>query len=389
MLEITMPTSFDPRLLDELEALNVRYAERGVRVTELFGSLDRSVVGSGRPSRSLPPIDRAGFEAHARDLIGRGFHLTYLYNGSCTGNREHSPELRARLLDEIDWVRGLGTRSVVVASPYLVDLLRQRAPELRVHLSSVAFAKSTKEVAHHVRQGITRLILDPDSVRDLGFTERVRAEWPDLEIEALVNHPCLMNCPYETYCYNTVSHGSADGGAPAHAGTHHPDDEAPFAHYALLRCNLDKLRDPAELVRGSWVRPQDTHHLERAGVTVLKLAGRGRTTDWLLRTAEAYLAREFSGNLMDLIWEAQWAAVRRMIERPDLGTLPVDVPAVAFEGFMETFARVRPTCREGCGTCRICPGFARRGVTIEPRLRAAYAEAIEATLERLTADPRR
>ncbi len=381
MLEITMPTSFDPRLLDGLEALNARYADRGVRVTELFGSLDRSVVGSGRPSRSLTPVDRPAFEAHARDLVGRGFHLTYLYNGSCSGNREHSGRERARLLDELDWVRGLGTRSVVVASPYLVDLLRRRAPELRVHLSSVAFAKSTKEVEHHVRQGITRLILDPDSVRDLGFTERVRAAWPELEVEALVNHPCLMNCPYETYCYNTVSHGSSDAGGDG-------GDGAPFAHYALLRCNLDKLRDPAELVRGSWVRPQDTHHLERAGVTVLKLAGRGRTTDWLLRTAEAYLAREFSGNLMDLIWEAQWAAVRRMIERPDLAALPVDVPAAAFDGFMDTFAKVRPTCREGCGTCRICPGFARRGVTIEPGLRAAYAEAIEATLERLTSDPR-
>lgn len=179
MLEITMPTSFDPRLLDGLEALNARHADRGVRVTELFGSLDRSVVGCGRPSRSLAPIDRPAFEVHARELIARGFHLTYLYNGSCTGNREFSPTERGRLLDELDWVRGLGTRAVVVASPYLVDLIRRRA-----------------------------------------------------------------------------------------------------------------------------------------------------------------------------------------------------------------FAKVRPTCREGCGTCRVCPGFARRGVTIEPAARTAYAQAIEATLERLTADPR-
>lgn len=370
-----MPTSFDPRLLDGLEALNARHADRGVRVTELFGSLDRSVVGSGRPSRSLTPIDRPAFEVHARDLIGRGFGLTYLYNGSCTGNREFSPVERARLLDELDWVRGLGTRAVVVASPYLVDLIRRRAPELRVHLSSVAFAKSSKEVAHHVRQGITRLVLDPDTVRDLGFIERARASWPQLELEALVNHPCIMNCPYETACYNAVSHGSSD-------------DQAPYASYTLLRCNQDKLRDPAEFVRGSWVRPQDTHHLERAGVTVLKLAGRGRSTAWLLRAAGAYLSREFTGDLMDLIWEAQWAAVRRTIGHEDLAPLPVAAPAAAFDGLMDTFARVRPTCREGCGTCRICPGFARRGVTIDPELRAAYAQAIEATLERLTADPR-
>lgn len=372
MLQITMPTSFEPRLLDGLEELNARHAAQGVRVTELYGSLPRSVIGVGRPARSLPTVERAGVEAHARDLQARGFHLTWLWNGSCSGNRELDPTQRARLLDEVAWVRDLGTRSAVVASPYMMDLLRRHAPELRIHVSSVAAVKSTKEVAHYVRQGVARLILDPDTIRELRFLRAVRARWPELELEALVNHPCLLHCPYETYCYNSVSHGSADDGAPYEA-------------WALLRCNLDKLRDPAELVRGSWVRPQDTHHLEAAGVDVLKIAGRGRSTDWLLATAGAYLSRRFDGNLMDLVWSAQWAAVQRTVNRPDLPPLEVDVPAAAFDGFMERFARGRPPCREGCGSCQICPDAAR-AIRIEGP-REAHVQAIEAALDRLTAAP--
>lgn len=378
MLRITMPTSFEPRLLDELAELNLRHRDREVQVAELFGSLPRSRAGCGRPARSLAPVGREDFEAHVRAASARGFAFSYLFNGSCSGNREHDPRERALLLDEMEWVASLPVRSVVVASPFLIDLVRRHFPRLRVHVSCVTSVRSLSEVAHHVRDGAARLILDPDTIRDLAFVRRVREAFPGLELEALANHPCLMNCPYEAYCYNTVSHASSAEGAPYEA-------------YALLRCNLDKLRDPAGFVRGSWFRPQDAHHFEAAGVDVLKLAGRGRSTDWLLRTAGAYLSRRYDGNMMDLVWEAQWTAVGRSLlpeEAAGLPPLGVEVPAGAFDGFIDLFAARQLPCRSGCGSCRICPGFARRAVRIDETARQRWAGAIEQALARLTADPR-
>ena len=98
MIEITMPTSFEAGFLDELVRLNDTYSDGGIRVTELYGSLPRSAMGVGRPSRSLPGVDRDTIERHVADLQARGLHFSYLFNGSCSANREFCREDRARLL---------------------------------------------------------------------------------------------------------------------------------------------------------------------------------------------------------------------------------------------------------------------------------------------------
>lgn len=375
MIDITMPTSFEPQFLDGITRLNAEHAAGGIQVAELYGSLPRSEMGVGRPARSLPPVDRAAVERHVADLRQRGLHFSYLFNGSCSANREFRRGERARLLEEMEWVASLGTRAVVVASPYLIDLFRTRFPEIRIHASSVCFTRSLKEVAHHVRQGVARLILDPDTIRDFAFLRAVRRRFPDLEIEALANHPCLLHCPFETYCYNSVAHASSK-------------ETGAYEAFSLLRCNLEKLRDPVEFVRGSWMRPQDVHHYENAGVQVLKLAGRGRPTAWLLRTARAYLSRRFDGNLMELVWEAQWAAVRRSLPGAEnLAPLGLEVDAAAFDGFVQLFAEERTPCRDGCEGCGICPSFARRGVTWDEAARKTHVAALESAIEDLLSAP--
>ncbi len=379
MIDITMPTPFEARFLDGIERLNAAHAPGGVRVAEFYGSLPRSEMGVGRPTRSLTPVTREALAEHVADLRGRGFHFSYLFNGSCSGNREYRREERGRLLDEMAWVRSIGARSVVVASPFVIDMWRHHFPDVRVHASTVCFTRSLKEVAHHVRQGVARVILDPDTIRDFRFLRTIRERFPDLELEALANHPCLLHCPFETYCYNSVAHASSHEGAAA---------DQRYECFSLLRCNAEKLRDPVEFVRGSWMRPQDIHHYEDVGVQVLKLAGRGRSTEWLLATAEAYLSRHFDGNLMDLIWEAQWAAVQRSVPAsPDLPPLDLHVDAAAFDGFVEQFARERTPCATGCDSCGICPSFARRGVTWNEQARRANLAALEAALDGLLAPP--
>ncbi len=372
MISIVMPTSFDPGLLDRLAGLNDRYAANEIAVRELYGSLPRNRAGSGRPGRSLPRTDVHDLEAHVRAAAGRGFSFTYLVNSSCTGNREFDPAARRRLADELAWIRDAGCRAIVVASPYLIDLARRYAPELRIHVSSIAFAKSTKEARHYLDRGASRLVLDPDTVRDFAFLRRLRRECPDLELEALANHPCLLHCPYETYCYNSVSHASTS------------EESAPYESYSLLACHLDKLARPVEFVKGSWFRPQDAIHYERAGVTAIKLAGRGRGTDWLARTAETYLSRRFDGDMMELVWEAQWTAVWRSTGRSAPPPFPVRVDASAFDGFLDRFVEKDPGCRSGCGSCRHCDAFAGRALAFDPAELERRRDELRTAFEGLT-----
>lgn len=371
MTQITMPTPFNAAFLDSLVELNRRYAHQGIQVRELYGSLPLTFTGTGRPPRSLPDVDVASYARHVSDAVDRGFRFTTLFNTSCTANREFDPAGRRRMIDELLRARDLGSSAIVVASPYLIDLCVKHVPELRVHVSSVAFCKSTKEAAHYRDRGAHRLILDPDTIRDFRFLTRLQRELPELEVEALCNHPCLLNCPYETYCYNSVSHASA------------ASEDAIFQGYSLLRCNHDKLSRVEEFVKGSWFRPQDALHYESAGVTTLKIAGRGRSPEWLLSVAEAYLSREYHGDLMALIWEAQWAAVWRTAGRDEPPPFPIRVDADAFDGFLEHFVNKRPDCRSGCGSCRHCDGFAEAAIAADEQALKRTSQALEDATQRL------
>ena len=374
MIKIVMPTSFDVELPERLRDANQRYADQGVQVAEFFGSLPLSPTGSGRPQHSLPQVERKDFDRHVGEVRELGFGFTYLFNTSCTANREFDGRIRNLFIDELLRVRDIGCTAIVVASPYLIDLARRHVPELRVHVSSIAFAKSTKEALHYQRHGARRLILDPDTVRDFRFIRRLRRECPDLELEVLCNHPCLLNCPYETYCYNSVSHAST------------ADDTAPYEGFSLLNCNRDKLGAVVEFVKGSWFRPQDIHHYEEVGVTAIKIAGRGRSTDWLVRCAEAYLSRQYDGDMLELVWQAQLTAVWRATGVSGPLPQPVQVSASAFDGFIEHFVRSTPDCGSGCGSCRFCDGYAERAITVNQleleRSRETLDRAVNALLER-------
>ncbi len=373
MMRIVMPTSFEDVLLEQLQQANEDARGRAIQVAELYGSLPVSPTGCGRPRQSLPQVERAAFARHVAAARARGFGFNCLLNSSCTGNREFDLAERRRFIDELFFARDVGCTALVLASPYLIDLAARHAPELRIHVSSVAFTRSTREALHYRRRGAARLILDPDTIRDFAFIRRLRRECPDLELEALCNHPCLLHCPYETYCYNSVSHASADA-APAR-----------YEAFSLLNCNLDKLASPVEFVKGSWFRPQDVRHYEEAGVCAIKIAGRGRSSDWLARCAQAYLARAFDGDMMDLVWDAQLAAAWRASGAAGPPPRPVRVAASALDGFVEHFARHDPGCARGCGACRFCDGVAAKALDVDEegraRLQAALGRATARLLE--------
>ncbi len=371
MLQIVMPTSYEDELVERLAAANERHAAGGVRVAEFYGSLPRTATGSGRPARSLTPVTDREFARHVEVARAAGILFTYAFNTSCTGNREFAPQTRRAFVDALLRARDLGCHAIVVASPYLIELARLHAPELRVHSSSIAFMKSTKEALHYVRLGAARLVLDPDTIRDFTFLRKLRRACPDVELEALCNHPCLLNCPYETYCYNSVAHASTAG----EGGGYEP--------FALLSCHLDKLRDTAEFVKGSWMRPQDLHHYEDVGLSTIKIAGRGRSTAWLARVAEAYLSRHYDGNLMELIWEPQWTAAWRGAGCAQPPRMPLRADAAAFDGFIEHFVERGPDCGRGCGACRHCDDFAHAALSIDQDALATHRRDLDAARQRM------
>src|SRR5450759_3979284 len=135
MIKICVPSRFEPELLDGLEPLQ---SETG-RIHEVYGSLSRSVIGSGRPARRLtqqggsPTFeDVRRFTATAH---GSGIRVNYLLNSAVLDHAEYTRAGRKRILDYVGEVADTGVDMVTIAVPYLIELVRSHLPELPVSVS--------------------------------------------------------------------------------------------------------------------------------------------------------------------------------------------------------------------------------------------------------------
>ena len=72
---LCLATSWDDDLILQLEKQGIYK-----KVSELFGSLNSSIVGSGRPSFALPEVSMEDAKLHIRKAHSIGIKFNYLLN---------------------------------------------------------------------------------------------------------------------------------------------------------------------------------------------------------------------------------------------------------------------------------------------------------------------
>ena len=152
-----------------------------LRAALAFGA---DAVYAGQPRYSLrtrnnefgriEQVARGIAEAHA---FGRKFYLV--------GNViPHNAKLRSYLADMAEAIAA-GPDALILSDPGLIDLTRERWPEMPVHLSVQANTVNFAAVRFWQRLGIARVILS----RELSLDEiaEIREECPDVELEVFVH----------------------------------------------------------------------------------------------------------------------------------------------------------------------------------------------------------
>jgi collagenase-like PrtC family protease len=71
--------------------------------------------------------------------------------------------------------------------------------------------------------------------------------------------------------------------------------------YCFLNCSKKRLEDPVNLIRSVWIRPEDIHIYEDLGFSNFKILERSCPTELLIRRVDAYVKREFNGNVLELV----------------------------------------------------------------------------------------
>lgn len=370
---ITLPTSFADGFISDLAELNNRFAESG-KVFELYGSFQHGSFHSARPAKYLPLISRDKFKKHVQPALDKHIRFNYLLNAPSYANFEYTHEGRRELEELLHFLCDCGVASITVTAPYLVDIIKNRFPELEVVVSTIGYVGAQRGITQFEEIGASRIVLDVEVNRDFRFLRHVVPK-TDVELEIVVNPVCLYQCHFKFNHYCTA----AFGGHIHKGGCGHP-----YNQYYLNWCYLEKLKTPGEFMRSPWVRPEDLHLYENFGLHHFKIAGRGLTGEELLSRARFYLQGEFKGNLLALLGWPHWLQFRKTEEGGVLEPLDIFLDNEKLSGFLDFFHDKEPDCRMGCGGCGHCDKWAAKHIrTNDPQLLKGYIATMQANIQKL------
>ena len=139
-------------------------------------------------------------EAHAQ---GKKFYLA-------SNIAAHNSKV-ATYLRDLEEVVAMGPDAVIMSDPGLIMLVRERWPELPVHLSVQANATSWATVKFWQQQGLERVILSREL--SLDELEEIRRQCPDMELEVFVHGALCIAYSGRCLLSGYFNHRDANQGA--------------------------------------------------------------------------------------------------------------------------------------------------------------------------------
>jgi collagenase-like PrtC family protease len=274
-----IPCNWDFTLLESLKPSLTHY---------VYGKLSSDIVGGGRPFYKLPKPTKDFIYNYVSEVRSKGVNFNYLLNSSCTGNKEFTKNGHKAIIDLITWVSDIGANYITVASPYIAELVKKNVPSIKLAVSKMAFVSDASQAKIWENIGASEITINPDLNRNFKKLELLKKA-TQCHLTLLVNEACLYRCPYVYYHVNSDSHASQNASTK------------PYICYSRLLCEKIFISNPQEIIKSTFIRPEDLHFYEEIGIRKFKLVGRTRPTSWITLALNAYCQRSYNGNLAEIL----------------------------------------------------------------------------------------
>ena len=278
-MNLSVPANYDSAIVDQL-------ADYGIR--EVYGKLTNDAVGGGRSNFTTAGVDEKRLKNYIASLQRRGIEFNYLLNSSCLGNREWDRRWQKKFRKLMDMLGEFGVKRLTVSTPLLFKIIKASYPQFYLKAGIYAQIDTPARARFWEDLGADEITLESFSInRDFKRLSAIR-DAVNCSLQLIVNHPCLLNCPMQSYHQNGFAH-SSDGSRRI------------FIDYCFLSCCRMRLEDPVRFVQSAWIRPEDLDIYEQLGFFSFKLLERNIPSFELLKRVRAYSQRRFVGNLAELI----------------------------------------------------------------------------------------
>ncbi|WP_257675400.1 U32 family peptidase [Clostridium felsineum] len=341
MRYFSMPADFKKETIDEYYKLNSKYNDS--KVFETYGQVTiGSRVESGRPLDKLPEISIKNLEEYITYCSERDIKFNYTINAPTIQNREFTQNGIKDFLRFLDEIYCAGVRSLTIALPSLIELVKLTKYNFEIKASAICQINTVEKAKNFKKFGVNRIVLDESLNREFGTMKRIREECGE-EVEIIVNSICAKNCSNRIFHYNQIA---ADSLADV--------NEISVDYYAH-RCMLKRCENPSNILRLTWIRPEDIKYYEAIGVNRYKIQGRNSVLKGdPVRTLECYMRGSYDGNLMDLI---------ELFNNQNSFSPNIDNKKL--DGFIKPFYEKKDFCKNDCGACNYCNNFAQKCMSIQ------------------------
>ena len=221
----------------------------------------------------------------------KGMKLDLLVNATCYGEKAVTEAQRLDYfanLTEMDKA-GILPEIVTTTSPYIANITKKFNAAID-RRASVNMRLNSTIAMEYVADSFDSYYVCRDVQRDLP-TVKVFAEWAkknNRKICMLANSGCLRYCPWQTF-HETLL---------AHDFKHIMKELKPLNLPPTLCVGLLKYKQYEEVLRASWIRPEDLHRYEPY-VSVFKLSTREADRPDLV--LKAYTSGSFEGDLLKIL----------------------------------------------------------------------------------------
>ncbi|MCL4437019.1 MAG: U32 family peptidase [Thaumarchaeota archaeon] len=383
-MKLAVPCRFEFDLLERLNEINSKYET----IHEVFGSIPASIIGHGRATAGIEyfgKVDMDHVKKFAEKAHSVGIQVNYLLNAQCLGNTEYTEDGRTEIMKYLESIYAANVDSVTIAIPLLADIIKREFPGLKVVVSVISEANNPHRVALWKKIGVDRINIDYDSNRDFKRLKSISLN-ANIDLELLLNDGCLFFCPFQKYHRVLSAHGSKTGTARKN-----------YIDYCLLKCSIERTDNPGEIIRGPWIRPEDTEFYEKQfGIHLFKISGRYQPADWIVNVAEAYSRRSYEGNFMDLLSLTfpTLAAHRIIVPVMNEGQIVATPPKVYIDNkkldrFFNHIVKIGGCGDDSqCEACRFCEKTAQEVVEIrDPKMMKGYNSSLKSSLDTLLKSP--
>jgi collagenase-like PrtC family protease len=278
-MKLSVAANYDSEIIPQLA---------GYPVDEVYGKFPFDGVGGGRPGYMGTAVSEKDLADYVRRLHKNGIEFNYLLNSSCLSNREWTGKWQRKLMKLIEKIGRMDVRRLTISTPYLLERIKKTFPHFSIRVGIFAQVDTPRRAMFWEDLGADNITLESFSInRNFKRLEAIRQS-VDCDLTLIANHPCLPNCPMQYYHQDGFAHSSdrTDGF---------------FIDYCFLKCTYERLRDPANLIKSYWIRPEDVALYETMGYHHFKILERDIPSSELLNRVHCYGVRRSPPDLTELI----------------------------------------------------------------------------------------